>query len=91
MSRLEILHFNDVYRVTPQKVSGGTMDVTQFAALVDSLRTEEQKQKGLFLFSGDVFSPSVESTVTRGSHMVSRGFCYPISLTLNLELGPCYK
>jgi 5'-nucleotidase len=72
MSQLEILHFNDVYRVTPQKVSGGTMDVTQFLALVDSLRTEEFKKKGLFLFSGDVFSPSVESTVTRGSHMVSK-------------------
>lgn len=26
--------------------------------------------KPLLLFSGDVFSPSVESTVTRGSHMV---------------------
>ena len=27
-------------------------------------------EKPLLLFSGDVFSPSVESTVTRGSHMV---------------------
>jgi hypothetical protein len=25
---------------------------------------------GLVLFAGDVFSPSVESSVTRGSHMV---------------------
>ncbi|KDR81434.1 hypothetical protein GALMADRAFT_239326 [Galerina marginata CBS 339.88] len=75
---LPILHFNDVYRVTPQKVasrSSGTIDVTQFAALADDLRSQwthrpDGKRDGLLLFSGDVFSPSVESSVTRGSHMV---------------------
>lgn len=79
MTKIPILHFNDVYRVSPQKVnrSGDTIDVTQFAALVDKLRgrwgqrTEDGKSDGLFLFSGDLFSPSVESSVTRGSHMVS--------------------
>ncbi|EKM82846.1 hypothetical protein AGABI1DRAFT_53371 [Agaricus bisporus var. burnettii JB137-S8] len=78
MTKIPILHFNDVYRVSPQKVnrSGDTIDVTQFAALVDKLRgrwgqrTEDGKSDGLFLFSGDLFSPSVESSVTRGSHMV---------------------
>ena len=31
---------------------------------------------GLVLFAGDVFNPSVESSVTRGSHMVSlRAVC----------------
>jgi len=82
---LRLLHFNDVYRVTPQKISAGsndTFDVTQFAWLVDDLRSkwplrdqesEEGKEvrDGLLLFSGDVFSPSMESSVTRGSHMVS--------------------
>ncbi|KAF7311636.1 25S rRNA adenine-N(1) methyltransferase [Mycena kentingensis (nom. inval.)] len=66
---LRILHFNDVYRVAPQKLDptkADTIDVTQFAALLDSLRTDD----GLVLFSGDLFSPSVESSVTRGSHMV---------------------
>ncbi|KAF9001947.1 Metallo-dependent phosphatase-like protein [Cyathus striatus] len=76
---LHILHFNDVYRVTPQKISKSsppkTIDVTQFAALMDDLRnrwpvTENGKKDGLTLFSGDLFSPSVESSVTRGSHMV---------------------
>lgn len=73
---LPILHFNDVYRVTPQKISRSeTIDVTQFAALADDLRNKwprrpDGKYDGLFLFSGDVFSPSVESSVTRGSHMV---------------------
>jgi 2',3'-cyclic-nucleotide 2'-phosphodiesterase (5'-nucleotidase family) len=78
-SRLSILHFNDVYRVTPIKIShqsNETIDVTQFAALIDDLRKEwtesdDGKKEGLLLFSGDVFSPSVESSVTRGSHMVN--------------------
>ncbi|TFK42780.1 Metallo-dependent phosphatase-like protein [Crucibulum laeve] len=78
MSNLSILHFNDVYRVTPQKLSPTsteTVDVTQFAALVDDLRDQwpkrsDGKRDGLVLFSGDLFSPSVESSVTRGSHMV---------------------
>jgi len=75
-SSLSILHFNDVYRVTPQKISKSeTIDVTQFAALADNLRDRwaqrpDGKRDGLLLFSGDAFSPSVESSVTRGSHMV---------------------
>lgn len=75
-SSLSILHFNDVYRVTPQKISKSeTVDVTQFAALADDLRDRwaqrtDGKRDGLFLFSGDAFSPSVQSSVTRGSHMV---------------------
>lgn len=78
MARIPILHFNDVYRVSPQKIgrSGETIDVTQFVALVQELRgkweqkKEDGKSGGLVLFSGDLFSPSVESSVTRGSHMV---------------------
>lgn len=78
-SRLSILHFNDVYRVTPMRFSSEsdeTIDVTQFAALIDDLRdkwteSDNGKKEGLVLFSGDVFSPSVESSVTRGSHMVN--------------------
>ena len=31
----------------------------------------EGEKDGLVLFAGDVFNPSVESSVTRGSHMVS--------------------
>ncbi|KAF8906004.1 Metallo-dependent phosphatase-like protein [Gymnopilus junonius] len=75
---LPILHFNDVYRVTPQRILPGTsetIDVSQFAALVNDIRSQwpqrpDGEWDGLILFSGDVFSPSVESTVTRGSHMV---------------------
>ncbi|KAI1790780.1 Metallo-dependent phosphatase [Ganoderma leucocontextum] len=78
MSALNILHFNDVYRVQPFKLqpkSPETIDVTQWAAMLDDLRDQwplrdDGKRDGLVLFSGDVFSPSVESSVTRGSHMV---------------------
>lgn len=76
---LPILHFNDVYRVQPFKInpkSPETIDVTQFAAMLDDVRDSwalrpDGAREGLVLFSGDVFSPSVESSVTRGSHMVS--------------------
>jgi hypothetical protein len=40
---LKILHFNDVYRCAPQKLapnSSDTIDVTQFGALLDSLRAQ---------------------------------------------------
>ncbi|KAF8503744.1 Metallo-dependent phosphatase [Russula emetica] len=78
MTQLPILHWNDVYRVRPQKVSPAsseTIDVTQFAGLLDDIRDQwplrdDGQRDGLSLFSGDVFSPSVDSSVTRGSHMV---------------------
>ncbi|KZT65477.1 Metallo-dependent phosphatase [Daedalea quercina L-15889] len=78
MAALPIIHFNDVYRVQPFKLSPNapeTIDVTQWAAMLDDLRNQwyeraDGKRDGLVLFSGDVFSPSVESSVTRGSHMV---------------------
>ena len=62
---LPLLHFNDVYRVSKQKLqSGETIDVSQFARRVDGLRGAWPKETGgLLLFSGDLFSPSVESSV----------------------------
>ncbi|TCD68923.1 hypothetical protein EIP91_009474 [Steccherinum ochraceum] len=78
MISLPILHFNDVYRVQPFKLhptSKDTIDVTQFAAMLSGARDQwperpDGLRDGLVLFSGDVFSPSTESSVTRGSHMV---------------------
>ncbi|TXT08774.1 hypothetical protein VHUM_02902 [Vanrija humicola] len=52
------------------------ISVGQFTELVYSLRDEwaakplSDEKEGLILFAGDVFSPSVDSSVTRGSHMV---------------------
>jgi 5'-nucleotidase len=58
------------------------INVSQFGHLVHSIRdtwADRQEERydgakekdGLILFAGDVFNPSVESSVTRGSHMVS--------------------
>ncbi|OJA12754.1 hypothetical protein AZE42_07929 [Rhizopogon vesiculosus] len=79
MSKISITHFNDVYRVTPQKfssTSSETIDVSKFAGLLDSVRVQwenrpDGKKEGLTLFSGDAFSPSMEGSVTRGSHMTA--------------------
>ena len=75
MSSISILHFNDAYRVQPQKLSSkspDTIDVTQFAQMVSDVREswKNSSKEGLVFFSGDLFSPSVESSVTRGTHMV---------------------
>jgi len=61
--------------------SSGEISVSQFAQLVYDIRDgwdkvegsggDEPEREGLVLFAGDVFNPSVESSVTRGSHMVS--------------------
>ena len=75
MSSISLLHFNDAYRVRPQNLSSkslGTIDVTQFAQMVSDAREswKDSSKEGLVFFSGDLFAPSVESSVTRGTHMV---------------------
>ncbi|WWC64228.1 uncharacterized protein I303_106837 [Kwoniella dejecticola CBS 10117] len=67
----------------PDDKSGGShINVSQFAQLLFNERKkwpdrprakgkEKEKEKdGLVLFAGDVFNPSVESSISRGSHMV---------------------
>ena len=75
MTFVPLLHFNDAYRVQPQKLSSkspDTIDVTQFAQMVGDIRESWKisSKEGLVFFSGDLFAPSVESSVTRGTHMV---------------------
>ncbi|SPO01964.1 related to 5`-nucleotidase precursor [Cephalotrichum gorgonifer] len=70
---LRLLHFNDVYHVDPSSAEpvGG---IGRFMSVVREYREHERYagQPGLIpLFSGDSFNPSVESTVTKGSHMVT--------------------
>lgn len=78
---LGIVHFNDVYQVGDQKVEidhkKETINVTKFATLLANItakwnKRNDGKTDGLIVFSGDLFSPSVESSITRGKHMVSR-------------------
>lgn len=61
---LNIIHFNDVYEINERKVEpvGGA---SRFATAVKSFAD----LKPIVLFSGDVFNPSVTSTITKGKHM----------------------
>ncbi|KAK5100139.1 hypothetical protein LTR70_003331 [Exophiala xenobiotica] len=69
---LRILHYNDVYHVDASSAEpvGG---IARFQTVVDQYR-HGQEFKGqpelLTFFSGDAFNPSLESSVTKGSHMV---------------------
>ncbi|CAO3679079.1 hypothetical protein CU097_014074 [Rhizopus azygosporus] len=64
---LELIHFNDVYHVAPGKEEpiGGA---SRFATKINDTLASS-KHKPFVLFSGDAFNPSLEGTITRGSHM----------------------
>ncbi|CAO3601047.1 unnamed protein product [Absidia cylindrospora] len=64
---LDILHFNDVYNVAPAKEEpvGGA---SRFATAIQQTR-DHLANPPLVVFSGDAFNPSLEGSVTRGSHM----------------------
>ena len=65
---LRILHYNDVYHVDPSSAEpvGG---IARFMTVCREYR-ENDRYKGqpglVTLFSGDVFSPSLESSITKG-------------------------
>nr|KMM63692.1 nucleotidase of the calcineurin superfamily [Coccidioides posadasii RMSCC 3488] len=69
---LRLLHYNDVYHVETGSADpvGGT---PRFQTLVNYYR-DHSRFAGLpdllTFFSGDAFNPSLESTVTKGRHMV---------------------
>ncbi|KAL0277625.1 UNVERIFIED_CONTAM: hypothetical protein PYX00_004852 [Menopon gallinae] len=63
---ITILHFNDVYNIesrTTEPVGGAA----RFATAIKSF----SHLNPLILFSGDIFSPSMLSTVTKGEQMVA--------------------
>lgn len=69
-----LLHFNDVYHLDASSAEpvGG---ISRFMTAVNEYRNDERyqgqgKPELVTLFSGDVFNPSLESSVTKGSHMV---------------------
>ncbi|KAK9451217.1 Metallo-dependent phosphatase-like protein [Limtongia smithiae] len=71
---LRIVHFNDVYHIAPQlpdaPFPGGA---ARFVTLVNEYRSGEAYDDApdlLTVFSGDCLSPSLESTITRGEHMI---------------------
>ncbi|KDQ14259.1 hypothetical protein BOTBODRAFT_145676 [Botryobasidium botryosum FD-172 SS1] len=70
LSTFRILHFNDVYNIRSQDASAFDT-VSYFASALNQVRSDwPQDDKGLVLFSGDIFSPSLDSVITWGCHMV---------------------
>ncbi|KAI1767117.1 Metallo-dependent phosphatase [Hypoxylon sp. FL1150] len=69
---LRLLHYNDVYHVDPSS-SEPVGGVSRFMSLIKHYEDDEQF-KGqpdlVTLFSGDAFNPSLESSVTKGDHMI---------------------
>ena len=69
---LRILHYNDVYHIeagSAEPVGG----VARFQTVVNHYRSDPryaQQSKLITLFSGDAYNPSLESSVTKGRHMV---------------------
>jgi 5'-nucleotidase len=63
---LHILHFNDVYDLNPRPKPEPVGGAARFATAVKSFA----HYNPLLLFSGDVFNPSLLSTITKGKHMV---------------------
>ncbi|KAL1966178.1 hypothetical protein VTN77DRAFT_4730 [Rasamsonia byssochlamydoides] len=69
---LRLLHYNDVYHVEPgsSEPVGG---VQRFQSVINYYRCGprfEGLPELLTFFSGDVFNPSLESTITKGQHMI---------------------
>ncbi|SPQ24076.1 92d2bbde-163f-4fa5-bdd0-e4ac3ffd95cd [Thermothielavioides terrestris] len=69
---LRLLHFNDVYHLDPSSAepAGGA---ARFVTVCKEYREAERfrgQPELVTLFSGDVFNPSLESSITKGSHMV---------------------
>ncbi|KAH8670125.1 5'-nucleotidase [Tricladium varicosporioides] len=69
---LRLIHFNDVYHIDSSSAEpvGG---IARFKTVCNEYR-EDPRFSGqpelLTFFSGDAFNPSLESSVTKGSHMV---------------------
>lgn len=67
---LRILHYNDVYHVDPssaEPVGGFPRFMTMCKEYQKDSRFDGQPRL-ITLFSGDAFNPSLESSVTKGSH-----------------------
>ena len=69
---LRLLHYNDVYHLDSSSAEpvGG---VARFITVCNEYRNGERYRGQpdlVTLFSGDAFNPSLESSITKGSHMV---------------------
>jgi 5'-nucleotidase len=69
---IRLIHYNDVYHVEASSAEpvGG---IARFQTVCNYYRNDAKfkDQPGLItIFSGDAFNPSLESSVTKGRHMV---------------------
>ncbi|KAH7163425.1 Metallo-dependent phosphatase-like protein [Dactylonectria estremocensis] len=69
---LRIIHYNDVYHLDPSSAEpvGGLPRFITLCREYQEGKQYEGQPKALTLFSGDAFNPSLESSVTKGQHMV---------------------
>lgn len=94
MTKLSICHFNDVYRVTPQKVSptsSDTVDVTQFAAMLNAIRDQwperaDGKREGKSVLD-NASESDLDSTIRR-ARVVFWGFIFAIHRKFGLKRKP---
>ncbi|KAJ2963129.1 hypothetical protein NQZ79_g1799 [Umbelopsis isabellina] len=69
--RCGIIHFNDVYHVSAgnhEPVGGASRFTSAVRSSLEALQ-QQGYNDSFVLFSGDAFSPSTESSITRGKHM----------------------
>ena len=64
--RVTFLHVNDIYQHAPQGGRGGLAGLQTLIARVRATATGPV----VFTFGGDLFSPSLASSITKGRHMV---------------------
>lgn len=65
-----IVHFNDVYHLQPFKHTSGPGVVGGASRFLSKLREIQKYKNPLVLFSGDFMSPSLQSVLMRGKHMI---------------------
>lgn len=66
---IDLIHINDVYQIDPIDPSAQRGSLARLATLVKSVR--QKNPEALFLFGGDTISPSVESSLFKGSQMIA--------------------
>ncbi|KAL3961233.1 hypothetical protein ACCO45_002756 [Purpureocillium lilacinum] len=76
-TELVFLHFNDVYHISKQA------RIARFWTQLQLYRKKYAHSSPYTIFSGDVFSPSLEASILRGAHMV------PLLRELKIDLA-CY-
>lgn len=75
VDQIIFLHFNDVYHISNQ------INIARFLALLEQYRRRYAHATSYTVFSGDVFSPSLEASILRGAHML------PLLHELKIDLG----